>query len=296
MSLGATFREALASAGPTGPQAWVDRPDLDARLSELCARGRAACPDLEVPDEIFVRHLASVLTRDRSGAPPLEDRFVGDLYLACACLARARGAAEAFDARCADAIRAAVTRLAPSDAARAEILQKARDVLIVGDRDHPPKLNSYLGTGPLARWAATTGQRLALQDLRSGRAEGRARDGLGKEPAPLADPELDFLKEQYRGQFETTLAALVAELDEGDRMLLRLTLIEGMSAEKIGKMYGMSRTSAWRRIEEVREKVADGLRHALRERLALSGSRVGSLAGLVASQIDVSLSRILRAD
>jgi hypothetical protein len=30
------------------------------------------------------------------------------------------------------------------------------------------------------------------------------------------------------------------------------------------------------------------------ERLALSGSGVGSVAGLVASQIDVSLSRILR--
>ena len=77
-------------------------------------------------------------------------------------------------------------------------------------------------------------------------------------------------------------------------MFLRLSLIEGMSAEKIGKMYGMSRATAQRRIEDVREKIADGLRRTMGERLAMSGSGVGSVAGLVASQIDVSLSRILR--
>ena len=207
---------------------------------------------------------------------------------------RAPGAAEAFDRRCTPAIRAAVARLAPSEAERDEIVQKARDVLLVGEPDAPPKLAQYLGTGPLARWVATTGQRLALLELRAGRAEGRAREGLSKEPAPPADPELAYLKQQYRGEFEATLATLVSGLDERDRMFLRLSLIEGMSAEKIGKMYSMSRATAQRRIEDVREKIADGMRRAMGERLALSGSGVGSVAGLVASQIDVSLSRILR--
>jgi len=54
--------------------------------------------------------------------------------------------------------------------------------------------------------------------------------------------------------------------------------------------------SAQRRIEDVRETIADGLRRALGERLALSGAGVDSVAGLVASQLDVSLSRVLRAD
>jgi len=295
MALGAAFRDALTSAGATSADAWAEAPDLDAQLAALCARGREAFPGLDVADETFVRHLGGVVARDRAGTP-LDDRFIGDLYLACACLARVPGAAEAFDEQCAAAIRAAVARLAPSEAGRAEIVQKARDVLIVGDGQAPPKLNLYLGTGPLARWAATTGQRLALLDLRAGRAEGRARDGLAKEPAPPADPELAYLKQQYRGEFETMLAALVAELEERDRMFLRLSLIEGMSAEKIGKMYGMSRATAQRRIEDVREKIADGLRRAMGQRLALSGSGVGSVAGLVASQIDVSLSRILRTD
>lgn len=295
MGLGAAFRDALISSHSSDLGAWPDTPDLDARLADLCARGRAGFPELDVADETFVRHLASVVARERVAVPELDDRFVEDLFLACACLARAAGAAEAFDRRCTPAIRAAVAHLAPSEAARDEIVQRARDVLLVGDPDSPPKLIQYLGTGPLPRWAATTGQRLALIELRSGRAEGRALEGLAKEPAPPADPELAYLKGQYRGEFEATLARLVAELDERDRMFLRLSLIEGLSAEKIGKMCGMSRATAQRRIEAVRETVADGLRRALGERLALSGSGVDSVAGLVASQLDASLSRILRA-
>jgi RNA polymerase sigma-70 factor (ECF subfamily) len=294
MGLGAAFREALTTAGAIEAPAWADAPDLEARLGALCARGREACPGLALADETFVRHIGTVLARDKSGSPSLEDRLVGDLFLAAACVAGVPGAAEAFDERCTPAIRAAIARLAPSEAARDEIVQRARDVLLVGRPDAVPKLTLYLGTGPLARWAATTGQRLALLELRAGRAEGRARDGLAKEPAPPADPELAYLKQQYRGEFEATLAQLVATLEERDRMVLRLSLIEGLSAEKIGKIYGISRATAQRRIEDVREKIADGLKGALGERLALSGSGVGSVAGLVASQLDVSLSRILR--
>jgi RNA polymerase sigma-70 factor (ECF subfamily) len=295
VNLSEAFLYALTAAGAGSVEKWSSAPDLDTRLVELCKRGRAAHPGLELADETFVRHLGYVVARDRAGGPSLDDLCIEDLFLACACLARTPRAAKAFDAHCASAIRSAVARLAPSESARDEIVQRARDTLLVGASDAPPKLALYLGTGPLARWVATTGQRLALVELRAGRAEGRARDGLAKEPAPPGDPELAYLKQQYRGEFETTLTALVAKLGERDRVFLRLSLIEGMSAERIGKMYGMSRATAQRRIEDVREKIADGMRQVMAERLALSGSGVGSVAGLVASQLDVSLSRILRA-
>jgi RNA polymerase sigma-70 factor (ECF subfamily) len=291
MELAQSFREALVAAGGVP----VEDPSLDATLTDLCARGREAFPALDVPPASFVRHLAGVVARGGADSGPLEERFIGDLYLACACVQRVSGAAEAFDAHCTPAIRAAVVRLAPSEAGRDEIVQKARDALLVGQSEAPPKLTLYLGTGPLPRWVATTGQRLALLEMRADRAEGRARDALAKEPAPPADPELAYLKQQYKGEFETTLETLVAQLDDRERVFLRLHLIEGLSAEKIGRIYGMSRATAQRRIEDVREKIADGVRASMRERLALSGSGVGSVADLVASQVDVSLSRILRA-
>jgi RNA polymerase sigma-70 factor (ECF subfamily) len=272
-----------------------DPADATGDIADLCRRGRAAFPQLDVPDEAFARHLARVTRDDRPGAPPVASRMIEDLYLAFACLEGTPGAAEAFDERCAPAIRAAVAHLAPSPAARDEIVQAARDALLVGRGDTPPKIALYLGTGPLSRWAAVTGQRLALLELRAQRAEARARDGLAREEAAPADPELAYMKARYRDQFEAALAKLVAALDDHERVLLRLNLLEGMSAEKIGKMYGMSRATAQRRIEAVREKIAEGLQRSLGAHFALPGSRVGSLAGLVASQIDVSLSRILRA-
>ena len=290
MELVRSFRDVLVAAGrdPAGDST------SDETLAELCTRGRAAFPSLDVSPQSFVRHLASLVTREGAETAPLEDRFIGDLYLACACLQRVAGAAEAFDAHCTPAIRAAVGRLAPSDAGRDEIVQKARDALLVGSAEVLPKLALYLGTGPLPRWVATTGQRLALLELRADRAEGRARSALAKEPATPADPELAYLKRQYKSEFEATLGRLVAGLDDRERVFLRLHLIEGLSAEKIGRIYGMSRATAQRRIEDVREKIADGVRQSLRERLALSVSGVGSVADLVASQVDVSLSRILR--
>jgi RNA polymerase sigma-70 factor (ECF subfamily) len=268
---------------------------LDAdRLRRLWERGRAAYPALAVTDQMFANHLGAVAARDPDESAPLEERFVEDLYLACACLNAVPNAAEAFDAACAPAIRAAIARLAPGDAARDELVQATRDALLVPRPGEPARLVSYLGTGPLPRWVATTGQRLALLSLRSARVEERAHGALAKEAAPPADPELAYLKHQYKGDFETVLADLVTGLEERERVILRLHLIDGLSADKIGKMFGMSRATAQRRVEEVREKIADGVRRSMRERLELSGSDAGSVAGLVASQIDISLSRILR--
>ena len=288
MDVVAAFRDTAGDGAGT-----VEDEALEQLLTGLIARGRGENPGLDVPDAVFARHLGVVAAGSQSDAPSLAERFVGDLYLACACIERVAGAAELFDARCAPAIRAAVARLAPSESGRDEIVQAARDALVVGRPDAPPKLGRYWGTGPLPRWVATSGQRLALLAMRADRAEDRARGALAKEAATPADPELAYLKQQYRGEFQETLARLVAALDERERVVLRLSLLEGMSAEKIGKMYGMSRATAQRRIEEIREKIADGVRETMRDRLALSGSRVESIAGLVASQIDVSLSRIL---
>jgi RNA polymerase sigma-70 factor (ECF subfamily) len=97
MNLGAAFLEALAASGASSVEEWSSAPDLDARLADLCKRGRAAHPGLELADETFVRHLGNVMARDRAGAPSVDDRCTEDLFLACACLARMPRAAEAFD-------------------------------------------------------------------------------------------------------------------------------------------------------------------------------------------------------
>src|SRR5438477_8727785 len=76
-----------------------DRPppsaQLKAELAAAWARGRAAFTDVALDEETFVRHLARALTRMSDGAS-ISALVADDLYIACACLAGARGAATAF--------------------------------------------------------------------------------------------------------------------------------------------------------------------------------------------------------
>jgi RNA polymerase sigma-70 factor (ECF subfamily) len=288
------FLAELRSLAPQRDGGAAAAPDLDARLAAACARGRAAFPGLAVPDETFARHLAVIEARADAGEPAFDARAVEDLYLACACVARVAGAAEAFDERCVPAIRAGAARLAGSAAARDEVVQAVRDAVLVGRPDAPPKIAGYTGKGPLARWASVTGQRLALTALRSAEIDARARGALAAEAPPPADPEMAFLKERYRGELEQALAALLESLGDRERALLRLSVVQGMSAESIGKIYGVSRSTAQRWVEEVRGVVADEVRRLMRDRVGLSASGVGDVARLVASQVDLSLSRLLR--
>ena len=82
-------------------------------------------------------------------------------------------------------------------------------------------------------------------------------------------------------------------LGERDRLLLRLHLVSGVSVENIGNMYGVSQSTASRWLAKAREDVAGEAQRLLRERLGVAPSEVASLADLVASQLDLSMSRIL---
>ena len=74
---------------------------------------------------------------------------------------------------------------------------------------------------------------------------------------------------------------------------MRLHLVGGMSVEAIGKMYNVSQSTASRWLATARETVSSEVQRLLGERLRLAHSDVASLAGIVASQLDLSMSRIL---
>jgi RNA polymerase sigma-70 factor (ECF subfamily) len=219
-----------------------------------------------------------------------------DLYLACAAAAGVEGAAAMFRTRHGATIRAAVGRVLQG-ADLAEIEQQIFDVMLVGTVTTPPKLVSYAGRAPLDRWLAVAAQRAALIWLREGRAEGRARDGAAAEPDASAPvhPELAYLKERYRGDFARALAEALDRAPERERALLRLHIVNGVSVEKIGKMYGVTQPTASRWLAAAREQLLDDMKASLGPRLGVSSEELASLAGLVASRLDLSLSVLLRS-
>jgi RNA polymerase sigma-70 factor (ECF subfamily) len=287
-----TPREAfLDQAGASGSQVL----DLDAALTTTFERARAAHANLSVSDESFARHLGRVVAAEVDDpVTDLATLQLEDLFLAVACLERAPGAVDAFEARCADRVRAAIATTISSDEARAEIGQRLRDAVLVGTPEAPPKLASYTARGPLDRWCAIVAQRLALMMSRSESTGRRAHERASLEAALVPqEPEIAFIKEKYRAEFEQAFADALAKASEKDRLLLRLHLVTGVSVEGIGKMYQVSQSTASRWLAAAREAVAAEAQRLLAERANLDRSEMASVARLVASQLDLSMSRLL---
>jgi transposase len=71
-------------------------------------------------------------------------------------------------------------------------------------------------------------------------------------------------------------------------------LVNGLSVEAIGKMFGVTQPTASRWLARARETLLDDIKAALATRLGVSSEELASLAGLVASGFDMSLSQALK--
>ena len=248
-TLSAAFLAELAEAVNSGEPSVRSKTDpaLEMDLVAACARGRAAFPGLVLDDQTFVKHLARAAKTGGGTLDAFPQLVIEDLFLCCACLAGADGAAAAFHARHGATIRGTIARIVRG-ADNGEVEQQLVAGLLVGSVAGPARIGTYAGKAPLDRWLGVAAQRAALMWLRENRTEARARDGAAAEPAPggHTHPEMAFLKDRYRGDFEGALKESLTRLPERQRTLLRLHLVNGVSVEKIGQMFAVSQPTASR--------------------------------------------------
>ena len=171
------------------PRIAVVRNQRKADISAACARGREAFAEIPLDDEIFARHLARAAMRMSDGAS-LSALVAEDLYLACACLVGAPGAANALMAQYRPVIRRAIDVTAPRANAD-EVEQGLLTDLFVGSPGRPPGIGAYAGRAPLARWVEVVAQRAALLWLRRERTRATVAVRPGFEPPPGADTPVD---------------------------------------------------------------------------------------------------------
>jgi RNA polymerase sigma-70 factor (ECF subfamily) len=258
-------------------------------LTDLYGRGRAAHPDLNLEDAVFSGHLG----RCRADLAAAGGLHVEDLYLACACLQGDARAISQARVTLQPSLRRYLAQVAEAAASFDEIEQRLWDSLLVG-ASSVPKLASYSGVGPLASWIGVTAQRIALMMFRHERAETRARDEAAAQETLLpSDPELAIIKERFRDDFQRAVESALGVLDDRDKALYRLHLVDGLTLERIGKAYGVSTSTIFRWLESARARVLDEARRRLREALDISSGEFESIARLLMSQLDVSLSRVL---
>lgn len=269
-------------------------PDIEARLTELVGRARRAFPDLPFDAARFVAALGRAAGDDLGAA--LAELHAEDFALAVACADGAPGALERCDRQCAPAIAAAVSRIDPAQDFRDEVRQILWQRVFVGTADQAPRIGSYSGRGPLAAWVAVAAQRVAI-DLRRSALRAAPIDPEADDVLPAAvHPEADYLRGRYRPEFEAAVRAALAGLPDRDRLLLRLTIVSGMSHEQVGTIYGVNQSTVTRWIARARAEVLAATERDVCARLNLPHSEFLSLAGLFLSNLDLSLSRVLQAE
>jgi len=290
---------AVDSAAGDLPSGQVSRPPetatLEAVLAGLVARGAAAHLDLSLDGALFAAHLG------RCGAPieiaSPASIHAEDLFLAAAALFGDGAAVSKLRATHRPVLAGYLRHIDVSAAFLDEVEQRLWAAALVGAPGAGPKLASYSGQGALAGWIGIAAQRIALMIRRHEAAEERATDGAAAEAQILAvDPELAFIKGKLRHQFQGALQRGLAALDDRERMIYRLHLVDGLTVEAIGKVYGVSHSTVSRWLAKARESVIREAQRVLRDEMRLSPAEFESVAALVVSQLDLSVSRLLRRD
>lgn len=268
--------------------------DLEGRLRDIVGRGARAWPQLAFDPLHLITNLARVVGDDVDAG--LNDLFVEDFALASACMEKVPGAVAEFERACGPAITAAVARVDRSPELHDEVRQVLWQRLFVGGGSgQAPRIESYAGRGPLAGWAAVAAQRVAL-DLRREHARTAASDLVADDVLPADEhPEADYLRMRYKREFEAAVRDALEALPDRDRLLLRLTTVSGLSHEQIAQIYKVNQSTVSRWISRARSEVLEVTERSVCDKLGVPRDEFLSLAGLLVSRIDVSISRVLES-
>lgn len=282
----------------SAPQRAIDEA-LESALGAALEAGRARWPDLALPPERFIAHVATIVpATDPAPAEAIAALHAADLYLACACANDVPSAVERFEEAHLRALGAVLgAALASSAVDVDEVRQRLRVRLFVGDAGRGPLVGSYSGRGALSAWVRVAAVRLALTLARNsaiGARAGRRAMAEGALAAAGVDPELAFIKDRYRREFEEAFGAALSAASTRERALLRLNVVGGLTLEQIGRMYGVDRSTVSRWLAEARRVLLDNTESALKERLGVAPADFASMARLFTSQLEIDLPELLR--
>lgn len=290
--LGARARDALATARPSADA----DAELEARLEALWAQAGAPWPGVTLAPADFAAVLAAKVGDD-DPLLRLDDLHVADLFLATACAGGDTPAIAHFEATLRPTISAALRRLRIGADAVEELEQALREQLFVSAPPRgEPLIASYSGRGQLRNWLRIIAVRTAGKFLDKGRREVQMTESMLGELGPAsADPELEHLKQTYRGEFRRAFEQALASLSSRDRVLLGHTYVDRLTIDEIGTIYSVHRATAARRVARAREALLTRTRQTLMQQVKIDRSEYDSIMRLIESQLPVSFSQLAGA-
>jgi RNA polymerase sigma-70 factor, ECF subfamily len=264
---------------------------LQSALMSLHQRAVDAHPDIVIA---FERAADDVMARHGDGATPAAiDALHHDVIIAAAAVAGDARAVAVVEALCTLEVAFAAGRLRATATQADDVRSEVRRLVFTHDGERPAALAAYTGRGDFRGYVRVMAARaLARRKQRDKREEAIEDDVLEKLGSSI-DPEVAMLRERYRPDVDAAFRAALSELSERGRAVLRYSLLDGWSIDRIGESYGVHRATAARWLEAAREELGRGIRAHLAERLTIGESQVDSIVALVTSRIEVSLDKLL---
>ncbi|MBS1123455.1 MAG: polymerase, sigma-24 subunit, subfamily [Deltaproteobacteria bacterium] len=271
----------------TDPAAELQRGLLDAH-----AQAAERWPGVVIEAERFAAFVTARCT-NVADARGLAMVRCDQLYLTCACAAGDPVALAAFDRTHGKVIASALARMAAAVTDPDEVKQRVWERLFVGDAETPPRIAEYTGRGELSGWVRAVTVRTALNYRRAHAREAPSDDVeelMMLLPAAGSDPELATLLERYRADVGAALAEAIDSLSDIHRAVLRYHYAERLNIEQIGAIFGVHKTTAFRRLEQARAELIDAARVGLKRRLGVDDAGLMSIVRVVSSHLDLTLS------
>lgn len=239
---------------------------------------------------LFFEALGSRAPVDQTLDSWLEALHFEDLFLACLAAGHHAASVKFF---CRDYVTVSVARYGKSDEGRRELAAQVVQHLLIPEPGQAPRLLSYSGRGPLSAWVQMVAKRKAITASQGGAQQVSYAEEILKRTPALADPELDVLKFRYAERFNEALEEALRNLQASDANLLYLSSVKRVPLSATARMEGVSVRTLQRRLATIRQWVFEETRRLARERLGASEEEMSSLLGLVQSQLDVTLHRVL---
>ena len=253
------------------------------------AAGRLSWPSLALPFASFTQYF------DRHAAALRGDlAHAGDMFLACACAYGVDGAVDAFERTHTSALARSLASFDPTPAFVEDTLQATREHLFVRTGGAPSAIVNYGGRASLQSWLSAVAFRWAISARR--RKSAQRHDEFSAENdvrLEMVGPEIHYLRARYKNVLEDAVSAAVERLSPKDRLLLKLNVIEGMSIDALGSIYGVGRSTAARWLADARRALLDHAKREAKARLDVTSTELESLADDLRSDLDVNMASLL---
>jgi RNA polymerase sigma-70 factor (ECF subfamily) len=157
------------------------------------------------------------------------------------------------------------------------------------------RILDYAGRGSLENWLRAGALRLALNARRDARRgpEPLPDASLWEPAAPTAERTLELLRGKYAAEFGAALREAFGSLEPGERNVLRMHFLEGLSLNQIAAMYQVNKSTISRRMAKAREMLLERTRAKLERVLSLPPTELDSLLEQLGPRLDMSLGSVL---